>query len=87
MSNGKGRIGLETVEFCDPPTSVEITEPAERISRSVKKPVFRHQFHGNAHRITHELEGFGQSCSLPRTPWRWESSPESTWNVEEPSEI
>jgi TRAP-type C4-dicarboxylate transport system substrate-binding protein len=46
MSNDSGAIGLEMAESCGSPTSAEITEPAGKSSRSVKKPMFGHQFGG-----------------------------------------
>ncbi len=70
MSNDRGPIGLEMAEFCGSPTSAEITKPTEKSSRSVKKPMFRHQSHGGAraldqpHVKTEAAAGGGRKASL-----------------------
>ncbi len=70
ISNDIGPIGLEMAVFCGSPTSAEIMKPIGISSRSVKKPLFRHQSHGSArvhdqpHVKTEAAAGGGRKASL-----------------------
>ncbi len=70
ISNDIGPIGLEMAVFCGSPTSAEIMKPIGISSRSVKKPLFRHQSHGSGrvhdqpHVKTEAAAGGGRKASL-----------------------